>query len=124
MTVTESDIRAHAESFGQALVAGDIDQAIADFSPELRRNLGEVLAIFPLPATEATVESVQQAGSGFNVVLLLVGETDEVQVQTRWKDRDGEPKLVEASHLSRRAIEAEIAEAEAAVAEGEPTESG
>ena len=31
----------------------------------------------------------------------MVGESDEVQVQTRWKDRDGSPTLVEASHLSR-----------------------
>ena len=30
-----------------------------------------------------------------------MGETDEVELQTRWKDRDGEPTLVEASHLSR-----------------------
>jgi hypothetical protein len=38
----------------------------------------------------------------------MVGETDEVEVQTRWKDRDGTPTLVEASHLSRteRAAEA------------------
>jgi hypothetical protein len=122
MTVTEDDVREHARAFAEALVAGDIDRAIGDFSPELHRNLGEVLALLPLPATEATVESVQQSGSGFNVVIRIVGETDEVQVQTRWKDRDGEPKVVEASHLSRKAIEAEIAESETALAEAQPAE--
>ena len=35
------------------------------------------------------------------MVLLLVGEAEEVQLQTRWKDRDGQPTVVEASHLSR-----------------------
>lgn len=101
--LTETEVRERAAAFGDALVAGNVDQAISDLSPELRRNLGEVLALFPLPATEATVQSVEHSGSGYNVVLRLVGETDEVEVSTRWKDRDGEAKVVEASHLSRTA---------------------
>ena len=93
-------VRAHARTFAEALVAGDVDGAIARFSPELRRNLGEVLALFPLPATEAAIQSVEHSGAGYNVVVRLVGETEETEVQTRWKDRDGEPTIVEASHLS------------------------
>ena len=55
-----------------------------------------------MPATEATVASIERgASSGFTVVLLLRGETEDVQIQTRWKDRDGHPTVVEASHLSR-----------------------
>jgi hypothetical protein len=97
----EAMVRARAEKLCEALAAGDVGQAIDEFSDELRRNLGEVIALLPLPATEVAVESVEQSGPGFNVVLRLVGETDEVEVQTRWKDRDGEPKVVEVSHLSR-----------------------
>jgi hypothetical protein len=103
----ESVVRTHAEAFGAALVAGDVDRAIGDLSDELRRNLGEVLTLFPLPATAAVVESVALAGSGYNVVLRLTGEGDEVQVQIRWKDRGGTPKIVEASHLSRVVLAAE-----------------
>jgi len=55
------------------------------------------------------VESVEYGGSGYNVVIRLTGEGEEVQVQTRWKDRGGQPKIVEASHLSRAAIAAEDA---------------
>jgi hypothetical protein len=44
---------------------------------------------------------VRGGGSGFTVVLRLVGESEEVQIQTRWKERDGRPTVVEASHLSR-----------------------
>ena len=29
----------------------------------------------------------------------LVGETGEVRMNTRWKDRDGEPTIVEVSHV-------------------------
>jgi hypothetical protein len=110
----DAAVRERAEAMCEALVAGDVDRAIGDFSEELKRNLGEVLALLPLPAIEGTVESVERGGSGFNVVLHLISETDDVQIQTRWKDRDGEPKMVEASHLSRVAM---------AEPEGEP-ESG
>jgi hypothetical protein len=105
----EQTVRAHARAMCEAIVAGDVDRATQDVSPELRRNLGEVISLFPLPSKDASIESVELGGSSYVVVLRLVGDTDEVQVQTRWKDRDGTPTLVEASHLSRT----ELAPAEA-----------
>ena len=53
----EHDVRERAEALCAALLAGDIDRVIEDFSKELRQNLGEVLALLPLPSTEATVDS-------------------------------------------------------------------
>ena len=97
----EPAVRERARGFCDALVAGDVDRAIGDLSNELRRNVGEVLALLPLPANDATVESVAHGGSGYDVVIRLQGETEEVQIQTRWKDRDGRPTIVEASHLSK-----------------------
>lgn len=117
----EQAVRDHARAFCDALVAGDIDRATADFSQELRRNLGEVLAMLPLPANEATVESVDHGGAGYNVVIRLAGEIDEVVIQTRWKDRDGQPTIVEASHVSKTVREAEAAEGGD---EGEAEEAG
>jgi hypothetical protein len=100
-TVDEPAVREAAQAFSDSLAAGDVDQAIGSLSPELRRNAGEVLALLPLPANDVTIESVARSGAGFNIVIRLLGETDEALVQTRWKDRDGRPTLVEASHLSR-----------------------
>ena len=102
----EQDVRARAQAMCDGLAAGDIERATGDFSPELRRNLGEVLALMPLPANEVAIESIEHAGAGYNVVIRMAGEVDEVMVQTRWKDRDGEPRMVEASHLSSVALEA------------------
>lgn len=108
----EQTVRDHARAMCEAIVAGDVDRAIEDVSAELRRNLGEVISLFPLPSREASIQSVAQGGSSYVVVLRLVGETDEVQVQTRWKDRDGRPTLVEASHLSRTELAPAPGEAE------------
>lgn len=97
----ESTVREHAQAVCEAIVAGDVDRLIQDLSKELRQNPGEIVSMLPLPASAATIESVQTGNSGFVVVLRLVGETDEVLIQTRWKDRDDRPTIVEASHLSR-----------------------
>ena len=112
----EQTVREHAQALCDALVAGDIDRAIEDFSKELRQNLGEVLALLPLPANEATVESVEHGGAGYNVVLRLVGESDEVLIQTRWKERDGQLTIVEASHLSATALATPEVEVDAEIA--------
>jgi hypothetical protein len=92
------------------LVAGDVEAALADLSPELRRNMGEVVTLLPLPATEATVESVEPTAKGWAANLRILGETDEVVVATRWKDRDGRPTITEVSHLAREARAPETAE--------------
>ncbi len=113
----EQDVRVRAEALCAALVGGDVDKVIADFSEELHHNLGEVLALLLLPSSEATIESIDHgAGSGFVVVLRLRGPAEEVQIQTRWKDRDDRPTVIELSHLSRTELTAQ------AVDEGEATD--
>jgi hypothetical protein len=99
--VDEEDVRAHAEAFGAALVAGDVEHAIEGLSAELRQNLGEVLTLLPLPSTATSIESIEHGAAGYIVVMRLVGESEEILLQTRWRDRDGRPTIVEASHLSR-----------------------
>ena len=99
----EDQVRSAAGAFGDALVDGDVDRAISQLSDELHRNLGEVVSLLPLPVREATVEAIDRGASAFVVTSRLVGETDEVELQTRWKDRAGTPRSVEVSHLSRTA---------------------
>lgn len=119
--MTEDDVRAAAERVGTALIAGNVDGAIEYLSDELKRNLGEVVALLPLPATEATIESVERGASAFVVVMRVVGEATETELEIRWKDRDGEPRIVEVSHRSEVAIAAAEAEAAGADAESDGT---
>lgn len=99
--MNEDDVRSAAEAVCEALIAGDVDRAIGYLSAELHRNLGEVVAMLPLPATEATIASIEHGGAAYVVVVHVTGETHEVDLQTRWKDRDGEPRIVEVSHRSQ-----------------------
>jgi hypothetical protein len=67
-------------------------------SNELRSNLGPIVAMLPMPLTEASIESVEMTKTGYLTVLRLVGESGAISLATRWKDRDGRPTIVEASH--------------------------
>src|SRR5687767_11484311 len=99
----EETVRGHAQAHCEALVAGDVERATGDLSSELRSNLGELIAQLPLPLTEATVESVELGGSGYVAVLRLVGESETTRLQTRWKERDGRPTIVETSRIAEPA---------------------
>lgn len=118
--IDEEAFREQAEALCAALLAGNIDLAIEVFSPELRQNLGEVLSLLPLPVSAAAVESVAHGGSGYIIVLLLTGDNETVQLQTRWKDRDDRAIVVEVSHLSRVASEPVVEEGDGP-AENEPS---
>ena len=92
-------VRERAEVFCEALRSGDMERAAESLSRELRANLGPFVAILPLPLTSAEVESVEVAGSGHVANLRLIGDEGEIVLQTRWKERDGQPTIVEASHV-------------------------
>jgi hypothetical protein len=97
----EQAVREHAEAHCAALLAGDIGKAAEEMSRELRQNLGPIVAMLPMPLTEATIESLAATPSGFRAVLHLVGEHDAIRLETRWKERDGRPTIWSRS---RRAL--------------------
>lgn len=117
--MTEDEVRAQVGTICAALVAGDVGQVVAALSDELQRNPGEVVAMLPLPAVAAEVSRLEGSGGGAAYVAILdvTSETEHLELQTRWKDRNGEPRIVEVSHVSRRAREAEAEAAAAAEAE-------
>lgn len=114
--MTEDEVRERARAICEALVGGDVGRVVAALSDELQRNPGEIVAMLPLPAVAAEVARLEGSGGGaaYVAVLDVTSETEHLELQTRWKDRNGEPRIVEVSHVSRRAREAE---AEAAAAE-------
>jgi hypothetical protein len=115
-------VRDRAQVHVDALLAGDVERAAEVFSDGIRHNLGTILAQLPLPLTEATVESVESGGFGCVAVLHLVGETD-ARFQTRWKERDGQPTIVEMSHIVELGIDQEHSTPEVSRAAGStPTE--
>lgn len=116
----EQAVRDEARVVCDAIVAGDMDQVIERLSKELRQNIGEVISLLLLPASAAAIDGVEMGGSSYNVSIRITGESEEAVIQTRWKERDGRPTIIEASHLSR----AETAPAMAADDEAEGDATG
>jgi hypothetical protein len=108
----ENTVRSSAQALGDAIVSGNVDAAIDYLSDELKRNPGEIVAMLPLPATGVEIVSVERPGAAVVTVLRVAGETSDDELQVRWKDRDGEPRIVEVSHLSRTEREAPAADLE------------
>lgn len=100
----EQTVREHVDSFCGALVTGDVETASKELSDELRANLGQLVAMLPMPLTSATAESLERTASGFRAVLHLVGESSATRLETRWKERDDRPVIVEVSHLTEEAV--------------------
>jgi hypothetical protein len=109
----EQAVREHAQAHCDALLAGDIGKAAEEMSKELRANLGSIVGMLPLPLTEATVESLEMTPHGYRAVLHLVGEGGTLSLETRWKDRDGRPTMVEASRVHEEPVVAPTGETEA-----------
>jgi hypothetical protein len=112
----EQTVREHAQATADALLAGDIGKASEQMSNELRSNLGQFAAMLPMPMTEASIESVESTPTGYKVILHLVGEGETLRLETRWKDRDGQPTIVEASRVHEEVVVPDI---EAEPAQGE-----
>ena len=78
-------------------------------SKELRGRLGEVVSLLPLPSQDASVESVEHSGSGYNVVLRLVGVRHAVRFRSEQRFGldlfvPGSPSPVHATVRPVRAI--------------------
>jgi hypothetical protein len=70
----------------------------------MRSSLGPIVAMLPMPMTEASIESIESTPTGYKAVLHLVGEGDTLRLETRWKDRDGQPTIVEASRVHEESV--------------------
>ena len=103
-------VREHVQALCDSLQDGDVERvalALQEMSRELQANLGPLGAMLPLPLTAATIESIEMAGTAYLAVIHLVGDEGSIRLQTRWKERDGKPTMVEGSHMPEAPVVAE-----------------
>ena len=87
----EQAVRDEATFICDAIVAGDMGPVIEHLSNELRQNIGEVVALMPLPASAATIELVELGGSSYNVTIRITGDRRRASSRragrSAWTDR-------------------------------------
>jgi hypothetical protein len=90
----ESKTRAVIQEHADAVVRGDMDAVIADFSEELRPQVPQLAQQLPQPVTEADVLSVEVGEEESVAMIRYGGESNEVTIRTRWREIDDRPQII------------------------------
>jgi len=92
----ESTIRPYAEGHANAVVANDMATVMADIHESAMAALGEVAGSLPNPVERATVDAIDIDGDEASVRIRYEGPSSSATVQSRWAERDGRPKVIDA----------------------------
>ena len=87
---TRDHIQAHAD----AVVRGDMDTVIADFSEELRPQVPQLAEGLPRPVTAAEVLDLVVEDAESVATIRYSGEGAEVTLRSRWQDGADHPVIV------------------------------
>jgi hypothetical protein len=89
---TRDQVQAHAD----AVVRGDMDSVIADFTEDLQPHVPEIAKALPQPVTEAEVLSVDVGGEESVARIRYAGDSGDVTIRTRWQDEGDRAVIVHA----------------------------
>lgn len=88
--------RQRIEDHADAVVRGDMDTVVADFSEELQPHVPELARALPQPVTESEILSVDVGDEETQAMIRYAGEADEVTIRSHWQDEDGRAVIVHA----------------------------
>ena len=83
-------IQAHAD----AVVSGDFDHVVADFSEELRPQVPEIAKLLPQPVESAEVVSVETGDDEAVAQIRYSGAGKDVTIRSHWQEQDGTARIV------------------------------
>lgn len=87
---TREQISQHAD----AVVRGDMDAVVADFSEELRPHVPQIAQALPQPTTSADVLSVEFADAEAVALIRYSGASGSLTVRSQWQEKSGRPQIV------------------------------
>jgi hypothetical protein len=90
----ENTTRRQIDEHADAVVRGDMDTVVGDFSDELRPQAPELAKALPQPVTSAEVLSVEVGEDECVARISYAGPDKQVTIRTRWRDFDGRPMIV------------------------------
>jgi hypothetical protein len=91
----EQSTRDHIQAHADAVVSGDMDKVVNDFSEALRPQVPQIAQTLPQPVTSAEVLSVDFEGDEAVAQIRYTGNDKTQAIRTRWADVDGQPRIVD-----------------------------
>ena len=86
----------HIEDHAKAVVRGDMDAILADFSEELRPQVPELAQVLPQPTTSADVQNIEVGEDESVSTIRYSGSDSAVTIRARWREESGRPVIVHA----------------------------
>jgi hypothetical protein len=96
----EATTRDHIQEHADAVVRGDLDAVVADFSEELQPQAPQIVQGLPQPVTNAEVLSVEIGDPVSVAVIRYSGSSGGVTIRSDWRVEGGRPVIVHAEPVS------------------------
>jgi hypothetical protein len=97
----EAQIRDYTNQHADAVVRGDMDAIVGDFSEELRPGVPQIVQdVLPQPVTGAEVLDIDVGDSETVAMIRYSGDAREVTIRSRWQEQGGRPVIVHAEPTS------------------------
>lgn len=92
----ETAARDHIEAHADAVVRGDMDALLSDFSAALRPELPQLAQALPQPVTSADIQNIDIGEDESVSTIRYSGQDSAVTIRARWQEEDGRPVIVHA----------------------------
>lgn len=92
----EAAARDHIEAHADAVVRGDIDAILSDFSEQLRPEVPQLAQALPQPVTSADIQNIDFGEDESVSTIRYSGQDSAVTIRARWQEDGGRPVIVHA----------------------------
>ncbi len=92
----ESTAKGHIEAHADAVVSGDQEALLADFSEDLRPQLPQLAQMLPQPVTSSEIKDVQFGDEESVSTITYSGPDSSVTIRAEWREEGGRPVIVHA----------------------------
>jgi hypothetical protein len=92
----DQQTRDHISQHADAVVRGDRDAVVADFTQSMRPHVPQIAQALPLPVTAAEVLSIDVGDTETVAMICYSGAPGDVTIRSRWQDEGGRPVIVHA----------------------------
>jgi hypothetical protein len=99
MTMDEASTKSHIQAHADAVVRGDVDAVVADFSEELRPQVPQLAQALPQPTTSADIQSVEIGDDESVSTIKYSGGNSAVTIRAQWREEGGRPVIVHAEPI-------------------------
>lgn len=95
----EAAVRSSAQQHADATVAGDLKVAGSTLDKSAYGAAGEVMKKMPQSLTGCEIVSTVADGDDYVVTIRYDGDGSSATVESRWAEREGQPKIVDLKAL-------------------------